>query len=103
MRPFYPEAAVYASDLLKGRTIVVSGGGSGLGAEMARRFAELGAHPVVLGRRQEKLDEVVAQIRARGGSATAIACDIRDPAAVDRAAAQGTRVDGPGNNAPGNF
>src|SRR2546428_12811222 len=95
MRPFYPEAAVYASDLLKGRTIVVTGGGSGLGAEMARRFAELGAHSVVLGRRQEKLDEVVAQIRGRGGQASAVVCDVRDAAAVDRAGAAAASGDGP--------
>src|SRR5438309_10829047 len=103
MRPFYPEAVMYASNLLQDRTIVVTGGGTGLGAEMARRFAELGAQPVVLGRRQDKLDEVVAQIRARGGSATAISCDIRDPAAVEGAAAQLARVDGLVNNAAGNF
>jgi NAD(P)-dependent dehydrogenase (short-subunit alcohol dehydrogenase family) len=94
---------VYASNLLAGRNVVVTGGGSGLGAEMARRFAELGAHPVVLGRRQEKLDEVVAEIRARGGQATALPCDVRDPAAVERAAAQIERVDGLVNNAAGNF
>jgi NAD(P)-dependent dehydrogenase (short-subunit alcohol dehydrogenase family) len=103
MRPFYREAAVYASNLLQGRTIVVTGGGSGLGAEMARRFAELGATSVVLGRRQEKLDQVVAQIRERGGEATGIACDVRDAAAVERAAAQVPRVDGLVNNAAGNF
>src|SRR5437763_16899929 len=103
MRPFYPEAAVYASNLLQGRTIVVTGGGSGLGAEMARRFAELGATSVVLGRRQEKLDEVVVQIRARGGQATGIACDVRDATAVERAAAQVPHVDGLVNNAAGNF
>ena len=64
---------MYAPDLLKGRNIVVTGGGSGLGAEMARRFAELGARSIVLGRRQEKLDEVVGQIRSRGGEARSTA------------------------------
>jgi NAD(P)-dependent dehydrogenase (short-subunit alcohol dehydrogenase family) len=103
MRPFYPEALMYASDLLRGRTIVVTGGGTGLGAEMARRFAELGAQPVLLGRRQEKLDEVAAQIRARGGTALAISCDVRDAAAVERAAGQVGNVDGLVNNAAGNF
>src|SRR5438045_592933 len=103
MRPFYPEAVMYASDLLRGRTIVVTGGGSGLGAEMARRFAELGAQAVLLGRRQEKLDEVAAQIRAAGGTAIAMACDIRDAAAVERAATHVGSVDGLVNNAAGNF
>jgi NAD(P)-dependent dehydrogenase (short-subunit alcohol dehydrogenase family) len=90
---------VYAPDLLKDRTIVVTGGGSGLGAEMARRFAELGAHPVVLGRTKEKLDRVVGQI----GRGTAIACDVRDAAAVAAAAERLDRVDGLVNNAAGNF
>jgi NAD(P)-dependent dehydrogenase (short-subunit alcohol dehydrogenase family) len=94
---------VYAPGLLEGKTMVVTGGGTGLGAEMARRFAELGAHSVVLGRRQEKLDEVVAQIRSRGGQATAMSCDVRDAAAVERAAAQVPRVDALVNNAAGNF
>ena len=94
---------MYASDLLRGRTIVVTGGGSGLGAEMARRFAELGAQAVLLGRRQEKLDEVAAQIRAAGGTAIAMACDIRDAAAVERAATHVGPVDGLVNNAAGNF
>src|SRR5439155_20715466 len=74
-----------------------------LGAEMARRFAELGARSVVLGRRQEKLDEIVGQIRSRGGEASAIPCDVRDAAAVEHAAAQLPRVDGLVNNAAGNF
>jgi NAD(P)-dependent dehydrogenase (short-subunit alcohol dehydrogenase family) len=94
---------VYAPDLFEGRNIVVTGGGSGLGAEMARRFAELRAHAIVLGRRQEKLDEVVAQIRSKGGKATAISCDVRDASAVERAAGQVARVDALVNNAAGNF
>jgi NAD(P)-dependent dehydrogenase (short-subunit alcohol dehydrogenase family) len=93
------EARVYASDLLKDRVIVVTGGGSGLGAAMAWRFADLGAHPVILGRTKEKLDRVVAQI----GRGTAIACDVRDAAAVAAAAEKVDRVDGLVNNAAGNF
>ena len=90
---------MYQSDLLKDRVIVVTGGGSGLGAAMALRFAELGAHPVVLGRTREKLDKVVAQM----GRGTALVCDVRDAAAVAEAAAKLDRVDGLVNNAAGNF
>ena len=94
---------MYQAGLLADRTIVITGGGSGLGAEMARRFAELGAHAVVLGRRKEKLDEVVAQITAAGGKASAHACDVRDFGAVQETAAKVPAVHGLVNNAAGNF
>ena len=94
---------MFQSDLLKGRNIVVTGGGTGLGAEMARRFAGLGARVAVLGRRKEKLDEVVASIAAKGGKASAHACDVRDAAAVKEVAAGIGPVDGLVNNAAGNF
>ena len=94
---------MFQSDLLKGRNIVVTGGGTGLGAEMARRFAGLGAQVAVLGRRKEKLDEVVASIAALGGKASAHACDVRDAVAVKEVAARLGPVDGLVNNAAGNF
>ena len=89
---------MFQADLLAGRNIVVTGGGSGLGAEMARRFASLGAHVVVIGRRKEKVDAVAAEI---GG--TAYSCDIRDFGAVQEVAARVGSVDGLVNNAAGNF
>ena len=67
---------MFQAGLLKDKTFVITGGGTGLGAEMAKRFAELGARSVVLGRRKEKLDEVVAQIERAGGKASAHACDV---------------------------
>jgi NAD(P)-dependent dehydrogenase (short-subunit alcohol dehydrogenase family) len=94
---------MFQAGLLKDRVIVVTGGGTGLGAEMARRFAELGAHPVVIGRRKEKLDEIVAQISAAGGRASAYSCDVRDAAQVAEVAGKLPRVDGLVNNAAGNF
>ena len=98
---------MYKSDLLAGRVLVVTGGGSGLGAAMARRFASLGATSVVLGRRKEKLDEVVASIAADGGKADAFTCDVRDAGAVQAVADQiekkHGRIDGLVNNAAGNF
>jgi NAD(P)-dependent dehydrogenase (short-subunit alcohol dehydrogenase family) len=89
---------MFQAKLLEGRKIVVTGGGSGLGAEMARRFASLGAHVVVIGRRKEKVDAVAAEI---GG--TAFSCDVRDFGAVQEVAAKLDRVDGLVNNAAGNF
>ena len=98
---------MFAPDLLDDRVIVITGGGSGLGAEMARRFAELGALAVVLGRRQEKIDSVAAEITGRGRRAAAFACDVRDPdrvaAVADEVTTRFGRVDALVNNAAGNF
>ncbi|HYS10472.1 MAG TPA: SDR family oxidoreductase [Myxococcales bacterium] len=94
---------MFQAGLLKDKNLVITGGGTGLGAEMARRFAELGARCVLLGRRREKLDEVVAQIERAGGEASAYSCDVRDSAAVQKVAAEVGAVDGLVNNAAGNF
>jgi len=77
---------MFQAGLLKDKTFVITGGGTGLGAEMARRFAGLGAGCVLLGRRKEKLDEVVGQIERSGGKASAHSCDVRDFAAVQEVA-----------------
>ena len=63
---------------------MVTGGGSGLGAAMGRRFVELGAELLICGRRLELLEATAARLRGDGGGkVTAIRCDIRDGAAVD--------------------
>lgn len=75
---------MFEKDLLKGKRILVTGGGSGLGAAMGRRFAELGAELIICGRRLEPLQATAAQIRDDlGGKVTAIGCDVRDGAAVE--------------------
>jgi gluconate 5-dehydrogenase len=65
----------------KGRVALVTGGGRGLGFEIAKALAEAGAHVVVTGRTAATLDDAVEKIRAAGGSATAAAFDIADRAA----------------------
>ena len=63
---------------LKDRVALVTGGGRGLGLEIARALADAGAHVIVTGRTLATLDAAVDSIRAGGGSATAIAFDIAD-------------------------
>ncbi|RBQ16171.1 2,4-dienoyl-CoA reductase [Spongiactinospora rosea] len=92
---------------LTGRAYLVTGGGTGIGAAVALRLAELGASVTVLGRRKEPLDELVAKVESAGGAALAHPADVRDPAAVEAAVeaaeARFGRVDGLVNNAAGNF
>jgi NAD(P)-dependent dehydrogenase (short-subunit alcohol dehydrogenase family) len=63
---------------LAGRTALVTGGGSGLGAAIAEHLTRAGARVVVTGRRAEPLEEVAGRLGAR-----AEVCDVADPAAVD--------------------
>src|SRR6202166_488258 len=75
---------MFEKGLLAGKRILVTGGGSGLGAAMGRRFVELGAELIICGRRLELLEATAAQMRGDlGGKAAAIRCDIRDGASVD--------------------
>lgn len=98
---------MYQTDLLKDRTILITGGGTGLGAAMALRFAELGASLFLVGRREDPLIQTVADIRATGARAGWFSADIRDFDAVERAIAAAEAELGPidtlVNNAAGNF
>ena len=98
---------MFQTDLLKGRTILITGGGTGLGHSMALRFAELGANLFLVGRREEPLKETAEAIRAKGSRAAYATADVRDFAAVENAinAAENEfgRIDTLVNNAAGNF
>ena len=75
---------MFEKGLLAGKRILITGGGSGLGAAMGRRFVELGAELIICGRRLELLQTTAAQMQSDlGGKVAAIRCDIRDGAAVD--------------------
>jgi NAD(P)-dependent dehydrogenase (short-subunit alcohol dehydrogenase family) len=98
---------MYQANLLKGRTILITGGGTGLGRAMALRYAELGARLLLCGRREEPLQETAAAIAAGGGKATYATCDVRDAAAVEKMLDAVYTTAGPVdtlvNNAAGNF
>ncbi len=86
---------VFQGGLLAGQPAFITGGGSGINQGIARRFAAFGAKVVVVGRRQEKLDETVAMIREAGGEALGISADVRDFSALQAAAKQGAERFGP--------
>jgi NAD(P)-dependent dehydrogenase (short-subunit alcohol dehydrogenase family) len=95
-------------DTLKGRRILVTGGGTGLGKAMGQRFLELGAALAICGRRREVLDATAAEFHAAFPEAMIEAhpCDIRDAAAVEAmldAIWRHGPLDALVNNAAGNF
>ena len=98
---------MFQPDLLRGEVVLITGGGTGLGRSMALRLASLGARLAVLGRRPEPLQETAAAIRAEGGTAVGVPCDVRDPQSVAQAFDAAEQQLGPVNqlvnNAAGNF
>lgn len=98
---------MFQSDLLQGRRILITGGGTGLGKSMGRRVLELGATLVVCGRRENVLEETRAEFDAAfPGRTRAIPCDLRDPQQVEALVAaiwEEAPLDALVNNAAGNF
>jgi citronellol/citronellal dehydrogenase len=98
---------VFAPDALKDMVVVLSGGAGGIGRAIAWLFARLGAHVVLVGRNQERLDALVANLAGRKLKASAYAADIKDPDAVkalfDAVWKTHGRVDGLINSAGGQF
>lgn len=98
---------IFAAGLLEGQVCLVSGAGSGLGRETALELARLGATVVGCGRRIEPLEQTRAAIEAIGGTADAVAVDIREEAAVgklvDGLLERHGRLDLLVNNAGGQF
>jgi len=99
---------MFRHDLFAGKRFLVTGGGSGLGREIAARLVELGADVAICGRRAAVLEDTAAELRALSGRAVhTTALDIRDHDAVDamvgRLWSEMGPLDGLVNNAAGNF
>ncbi len=107
-----PDDLMYKPGLLKGERILITGGGTGLGREMAEACLILGAQVYVCGRRGAVCEATAEELNARhaaasGGWIKGLACDIRVPEAItemmDRIWADGGPLTGLVNNAAGNF
>ena len=98
---------MFQSDLLKDKSILITGGGTGLGKSMGRRVLELGAQLTICGRREGVLEATKAEFESDfPGRTRAIPCDLRDPAQVEALVAaiwQEAPLDALVNNAAGNF
>ncbi|MDP3613057.1 MAG: SDR family oxidoreductase [Rubrivivax sp.] len=101
--------SIYRTGLFAGQTVIVTGGGSGIGRCIAHELASLGAALALVGRKLEKLEAVKAEIAAAAPAAhvTIHSCDIRDEPGVkqmvaDVLATHG-RIDGLVNNAGGQY
>ncbi len=95
---------IKGDEKMKGKVVIVTGGSSGMGKYMAKRFADEGAHVVITGRRKEALEEAANEI---GGSVLPIVMDVRQPelvaAMVKETDERFGKIDALINNAAGNF
>lgn len=93
---------------LKGKTFIVTGGGTGLGRSMSKYLMELGANVVISSRKLDVLQKTADELQAETeGKALAVACDVRIYEEVEQMLQQAVdafgQVDGLLNNAAGNF
>ncbi|HEX8129885.1 MAG TPA: SDR family oxidoreductase [Pyrinomonadaceae bacterium] len=99
--------SVFVEGLLAGRVAFVTGGGTGITGGVARALSEAGARVALVSRKLEHLEPAAEVIRAAGGEALAVACDVRQPEEVERAVAATVErfggLDIVVNGAAGNF
>lgn len=93
---------------MKNKTVIVTGGSSGMGKYMAKKFADEGAQVVITGRTEEKLDKVKTELlESATGSVSAVQMDVRNPEDVERMVKETVEefgsIDHLVNNAAGNF
>ena len=98
---------MFATRVFDGQTAIITGGGTGIGLEIARALGRLGAKVLIASRHAEHHEQGLTSLAADGIDAAAFAVDVRDPAAVDAMAARALelwgRIDILVNNAAGNF
>ena len=98
---------IFADDLFSGRTVLVTGGGRGIGREIALAFARLGANCVIAARNPEHLQSTATEIEGLGQRCLAVPTNIRDTDAVDQLVSQSLtefgQIDYLINNAGGQF
>lgn len=95
-------------DALKGKTIIVTGGGTGLGKAMGRYFLQLGANLVITSRKMDVLEVAAQELeKETGGKVLPVSCDIRKyeeiEAVINASVEKFGKIDGVLNNAAGNF
>jgi NAD(P)-dependent dehydrogenase (short-subunit alcohol dehydrogenase family) len=95
-------------DALKDKTIIVTGGGTGLGKSMATYFLELGANVVITSRKKDVLDATATELsKQTGGKVLTVACDVRKYEEIENvirsAEKEFGQIHGVVNNAAGNF
>lgn len=78
-----PDSAKNLFDLT-GRVAIVTGGGAGLGRQMAEGLAEMGANLVLCGRKKERCEAAAAELQSLGVAAMGLACDVTDPASIQQ-------------------
>ncbi len=92
-------AQYLSGDLFAGKTVFITGGGSGINLGVARNFAALGAHVAICGRTQDRLDRAATELSLLNaqahGKVLAVAADVRDPAALAAAFARTQNEIGP--------
>ncbi|HWZ02643.1 MAG TPA: SDR family oxidoreductase [Mucilaginibacter sp.] len=103
-----PAGGMLRDDALKGKTIIITGGGTGLGKAMGTYFLQLGANLVITSRKLDVLQQTAAEMEAAtGGKVLAVACDVRKYEEVENMLNESVKtfgsVDALLNNAAGNF
>ncbi|MBI3218469.1 MAG: SDR family oxidoreductase [Bacteroidetes bacterium] len=95
-------------DALKGKTIIITGGGTGLGKSMGKYMLQLGANLVITSRKKDVLDKTASELeKETGGKVLALSCDVRKYDEIENVLKEAEshfgRIDGVLNNAAGNF